>query len=238
MTTYQCSCGVIRNTEDGLHLHCPSNIVVLPHGATQALYDAVNRLSVELEQMKRERDELQRIARKIDPETRNAAEMAWREKDRLAAEGRASLLSTQCHNALESLRIARTERDEALADGVLSQRVCDLHNEVAQLRAERDAVVAVAEQAEQERAWRTQECDEARKIADDRFRWQHQVQQDERERIALRFSDLRADCMATYMGGYSHPDEIEIFRHGMATVCNVVDAVIAAIRSGAASGRE
>jgi len=208
------------------------------HDKLAAQATIANRLASDLEEVKRKCDELRRIARKIDPETRNAAEMTWREKDRLAAEGRASLLSTQCHNALESLRIARAERDEALADGVLSQRVCDLHNEAAQLRAERDAAVAVAEQAEQERAWRTQECDEARKIADDRFRWQHQVQQDERERIALRFSDLRADCMATYMGGYSHPDEIETFRHGMATVCNVVDAVIAAIRSGAASERE
>ena len=59
--------------------------------------------------IERERDELQRIARKIDPEARHAAELAWREKDRLAAEGRASLLATQCHNAMAALRRARLE---------------------------------------------------------------------------------------------------------------------------------
>lgn len=48
----------------------------------------------------------------------------------------------------------------------------------------------------------------------------------ENARIRSSFDTLRADCLATYMGGYHTPDEIETFRHGMTTVCNVVDAIV------------
>lgn len=48
----------------------------------------------------------------------------------------------------------------------------------------------------------------------------------ERERgVEFQFRDLREDCLMTYMGGYSDERDIEIFRHGMVTVCNVVDSL-------------
>jgi predicted nucleic acid-binding Zn-ribbon protein len=42
--------------------------------------------------------------------------------------------------------------------------------------------------------------------------------------------DLRTNCLATYLGGYSSPEQIAIFQHGMETVCNVVEP---AARTGA-----
>lgn len=42
----------------------------------------------------------------------------------------------------------------------------------------------------------------------------------------LGFDTLRADCLATYLGGYHDEREVEIFRHGMETVCNVVAAAM------------
>jgi hypothetical protein len=40
------------------------------------------------------------------------------------------------------------------------------------------------------------------------------------------FATLRGDCIATYMGGYSSAHDIELFQHGMTTVCNFVDALL------------
>lgn len=44
----------------------------------------------------------------------------------------------------------RTQRDEAVADGVLSQRVCDIENDRAQLTTERDAALARVRELEAE----------------------------------------------------------------------------------------
>jgi hypothetical protein len=41
---------------------------------------------------------------------------------------------------------------------------------------------------------------------------------------------LREHCLSTYMGGYSDKLDIEVFQHGMETVCNVVEAIIRAAR--------
>ena len=43
------------------------------------------------------------------------------------------------------------------------------------------------------------------------------------EQLEDRLRPLRENCLRTFMGGYSDGGEVEIFRHGMETVCNVVD---------------
>lgn len=37
---------------------------------------------------------------------------------------------------------------------------------------------------------------------------------------------LRSDCLATYGGGYRTEADRDVFRHGMETVCNAVDAAL------------
>lgn len=38
--------------------------------------------------------------------------------------------------------------------------------------------------------------------------------------------EMRADCHRTYGGGYKTEREAEIFHHGMATVCNIIDVLL------------
>lgn len=47
----------------------------------------------------------------------------------------------------------------------------------------------------------------------------------EKDKLMAGLVGLRDDCLATYLGGYREENEIEIFRHGMETVCNVIDAM-------------
>jgi hypothetical protein len=47
---------------------------------------------------------------------------------------------------------------------------------------------------------------------------------------SLASSDLYEKCEADYLGGYREHAEIAIFRHGMATVCNVIKAFAEARR--------
>lgn len=47
----------------------------------------------------------------------------------------------------------------------------------------------------------------------------------ERLRAAYDSEAIRRDCLASFMGGYPTPQRIEIFQHGMETVCNVVRAI-------------
>jgi hypothetical protein len=35
---------------------------------------------------------------------------------------------------------------------------------------------------------------------------------------------IREGCLVSFLGGYSTPHDIEVFRHGMETVCNVLRA--------------
>jgi hypothetical protein len=52
------------------------------------------------------------------------------------------------------------------------------------------------------------------------------------ETMAERLRDLEKDVMATYGGGYGEERDIEIFRHGMKTVCNVVQMIVGGRKIG------
>jgi soluble cytochrome b562 len=52
--------------------------------------------------------------------------------------------------------------------------------------------------------------------------------------VALR--SLRPECLASYAGGYQTEAERDVFRHGMETVCNVVDAALKRSEKGEEHG--
>lgn len=112
----------------------------------------------------------------------------------------------------ETVQIVSGARDEARAELERTRNAhLDAKAEASRLLVQKSNVEDVLRQ-------RTEERDEARRRADDLEANAKLV------RAAFQHPQFGQSCERTYMGGYSSDRDLDVFRHGMHTVCNVVHA--------------